>query len=796
MARIFITYSPKDRDIVRKIAQSLTELDLDIWVDWEDIPPTVDWLQEIYRGIEEADTFLYLLSPDSAQSQSCSNELAHAVKNGKRIVPVVIRDTDQKALSPEVSKRNWIFCRSGIDDFQNAIEQIQYTLQTDYEWLKQHRRLQVRALEWERAARNNSFLLRGRDLEEAERELAINSGKNPGPTDLQRLYILASRRDTDRLRRITTSSLIGVILIMLVISLFGILQTQRVFRLQSQLNELALLQTQISASGIPTNLSQFTKIPTTPSTKQPVTTATKTLAVTETSIPQATAPANLNIITKVVQENSGKFILGIITAAGSAVAVYILSILAISLSRSRAGSSYFARTWLTGLVARTSRIAPGATKKMLFRGYTKKLLSESEISRVIDDYFGLPALDPENNIIAPDDVGESLHNAIAEALGEQKPVIITGNAGAGKSTLLARLVYLGLNNKLPDSLKGYQPILVYSHDYEGNLINAIAETLSGRYDLPINNEITQSMLEAGNYLILFDGVSEIGGDQAQGLQEIMRMARHAGYKNNRFLVTSRPSFTFPADVKKFMLQPLTIDIIQKILDRDPQKRKQKKQFDIQLTAFGMNTIEPLLFSMMVTQGEITYSRSQLYELYFCRKMKVTINDSAWDGWRIVLEELAKWFMLDSGRRGIGMPHEKLLSLIAADGDANLVKRLAKYGVSAVKSELELLERLKAAGLLSGQRRWRFAQDTFEEFFSASYIISQLVNFERFPDLTLWLEGEEKQHSFLGAIGFVKEIAKEMSEKKQEHIPLNILSETNLPAIWHEAIFSPQPKGNE
>ncbi|MDP6599762.1 MAG: toll/interleukin-1 receptor domain-containing protein, partial [Candidatus Poribacteria bacterium] len=43
----------------------LTARDREPWADWQDIPPTADWLAEIYRGIEAADSFLFIISPDS-----------------------------------------------------------------------------------------------------------------------------------------------------------------------------------------------------------------------------------------------------------------------------------------------------------------------------------------------------------------------------------------------------------------------------------------------------------------------------------------------------------------------------------------------------------------------------------------------------------------------------------------------------------------------------------------------------------------------------------------------------------
>ena len=51
----------------------------------------------------------------------------------------------------------------------------------------------MRAVEWD-ARRDGSLLLRGRDLEEAERVLAANAGKDPRPTELQQRYVHASRR--------------------------------------------------------------------------------------------------------------------------------------------------------------------------------------------------------------------------------------------------------------------------------------------------------------------------------------------------------------------------------------------------------------------------------------------------------------------------------------------------------------------------------------------------------------------------------------------------------------------------
>ena len=115
MSHIFISYSRKDIDFAQKIVDALAANNLDTWIDWKSIPKGEDWEQEIYRGIEEADAFLFLISPDSVKSEMCNKEIAHAVKNNKRIVPIVIRDADAKTIPIVVSKLNWIFCRYRIE---------------------------------------------------------------------------------------------------------------------------------------------------------------------------------------------------------------------------------------------------------------------------------------------------------------------------------------------------------------------------------------------------------------------------------------------------------------------------------------------------------------------------------------------------------------------------------------------------------------------------------------------------------------------------------------------------------
>ena len=148
MSHIFISYSRRDLDFAQKIVDALAANNLDPWIDWKSIPKGEKWLEEIYRGIEGADAFLFLISPDSVASEMCNKEITHAIKNGKRILPIFIANVDNREVydvtgkfphqkpKEEINQRNFIFCRDGRDDFDRAIEEIQKTIHTDYEWLK------------------------------------------------------------------------------------------------------------------------------------------------------------------------------------------------------------------------------------------------------------------------------------------------------------------------------------------------------------------------------------------------------------------------------------------------------------------------------------------------------------------------------------------------------------------------------------------------------------------------------------------------------------------------------------
>jgi len=200
---VFISYSRKDKEFVRRLHGALSRRDREAWVDWEDIRATEEFMQAIYGAIEGADTFIFVLTPDSLASIPCGHEIAHAAAHNKRMVPIVAREVNADTVPEALRKLNWIFCLDG-DDFENATDTLISALDTDLKWVHAHTRLLTRAIEWNANGKNNSFVLRGEDLRSAEQWLAeAGAQKDRQPTALQTEYIVASRKAAARRQRIT-----------------------------------------------------------------------------------------------------------------------------------------------------------------------------------------------------------------------------------------------------------------------------------------------------------------------------------------------------------------------------------------------------------------------------------------------------------------------------------------------------------------------------------------------------------------------------------------------------------------
>ena len=213
MHHLFISYSRHDRAFVERLSEHLSKAGKDTWVDWEDIPPTATFMEEIARAIEAADSFIFIISPDSCVSTVCRQEIEHAAHNNKRLIPILCRPTPSDSVPAAVAALNWIRF-DAINDFDDGLALLNVAIDTDYDWVRSHTEILVRASEWEQRKRTRSALLRGSELASAEHLFADNAAKQPQATPLQREFLVASRQNATRTLRI----IVGAVCVALVIT--------------------------------------------------------------------------------------------------------------------------------------------------------------------------------------------------------------------------------------------------------------------------------------------------------------------------------------------------------------------------------------------------------------------------------------------------------------------------------------------------------------------------------------------------------------------------------------------------
>ena len=227
----FISYARSDsKAFAAQLYECLTARGLKVWLDLEDIPLGVDFQTQIDNDIEKAHNFLFIISPASVNSIYCRREIEHAVKCNKRIIPLmhmeeISRETwrqrypngtdadwaDYQAkglhsysanMHAAVRGINWVNCREGIDDFEQALSGLQAIFARDRPYVHQHTSLLVKALKWERHHKQTRYLLIGEERQQAETWLKVRFRDKQAPcapTDLHCEFIAESVKNANNL---------------------------------------------------------------------------------------------------------------------------------------------------------------------------------------------------------------------------------------------------------------------------------------------------------------------------------------------------------------------------------------------------------------------------------------------------------------------------------------------------------------------------------------------------------------------------------------------------------------------
>jgi WD40 repeat protein len=243
---VFISYSRTDHSFVERLARTLGDRGLKVWVDLEGLLAGEEFLPRILSAIEGADAIVFVLSPDSIASPYCLRELEHAALHSKRILPLLRRDVETPRVPPAAASKQWLFVRE-TDDLPRSMDALESAIRVDPTWVRAHSRLLQRATEWETHGRSRSLALRGAELAEGETWLAGARDKEPQPSPLHTEFIVASRQATTRFRGIV----LGAVSTALIVAI-GLAAIAMVQRSQKETQRKIAVSRQLSAQGVST----------------------------------------------------------------------------------------------------------------------------------------------------------------------------------------------------------------------------------------------------------------------------------------------------------------------------------------------------------------------------------------------------------------------------------------------------------------------------------------------------------------------------------------------------------------
>ena len=184
---ICFIYHPDDLDFVRQVAEMMAAKDVDCLVSAAD-----EGKEKRKDGILRAYLVAIVLSPPSAESQTCNELIQYAVTNSKRLVTLILDEHIEGDVHSAIAENPYVFFREE-DDLEAGIEELRGLLAVDSH-VKLHTELLVYADHWQQNDRASDLLLPLERVGQARQWLTDGVHRLPKPSQLQVEYIHASRR--------------------------------------------------------------------------------------------------------------------------------------------------------------------------------------------------------------------------------------------------------------------------------------------------------------------------------------------------------------------------------------------------------------------------------------------------------------------------------------------------------------------------------------------------------------------------------------------------------------------------
>ena len=107
--KVFISYSRRDSsEFAEELLAGLELAGFAAFLDRHDIAAGEEWEARLGALIRQADTVVYVISPESVKSPRCDWEVQRALTEAKRVLPVIFKSVPDADIPAELQKRQFI----------------------------------------------------------------------------------------------------------------------------------------------------------------------------------------------------------------------------------------------------------------------------------------------------------------------------------------------------------------------------------------------------------------------------------------------------------------------------------------------------------------------------------------------------------------------------------------------------------------------------------------------------------------------------------------------------------------
>ena len=212
--KVFISYSRKDSsDFADELVAGLELAGFAPFIDRHDIAAGEDWEARLGGLIHEADTVVYVVSPEAVKSERCSWEIDKTLALSKRLIPLIFKPVPEIEIPERLRRLQFVRFDAALSVTRQLAELAQ-ALRQDIDWIREHTRIAELAARWQAHGKPSSLLLRGAELDAARAWVGKRKPDAPEITDVQTALLKASIAESRiaRRRKILVLTLVGVLI--------------------------------------------------------------------------------------------------------------------------------------------------------------------------------------------------------------------------------------------------------------------------------------------------------------------------------------------------------------------------------------------------------------------------------------------------------------------------------------------------------------------------------------------------------------------------------------------------------